>query len=240
LAGLLTCPVCRRAAATPAAHWAYEGEAGPARWSELAGDYRACGAGHEQSPVDLGGGLRAEVGDVGIEWQPFPLAVINNGHTIQASVAPGSRIVLGGKAYALVQFHFHHPSEHTQDGRSFPMEVHFVHRAQDGGLAVLGVLMAEGAAHPTVATLWDAMPAEEGERHAATLIDARTLLPGKPAFYRYAGSLTTPPCSETVLWTVYAEPIEVSRAQIEAFARLFPNNARPVQALYRRFLLTNF
>jgi carbonic anhydrase len=221
-------------------HWAYAGHEGPNHWGELSADFGVCRTGSEQSPIDLKSAVRSELGTVSVAWSPSPLTVVNNGHTIQVNTALGSRMVVDGESYELVQFHFHHQSEHTVDGRPYPMEVHFVHRSARGALAVLGVLLTEGAANPMLAEIWQAMPKAHGERRTAATIDPRTLLPARQDYFRYAGSLTTPPCAETVLWTVYAQPIEASRAQIEAFAALFPNNARPVQERHRRFLLSSF
>lgn len=180
-----------------------------------------------------------ELADIAVDWRPIPLVVAHNGHTIQVDMTDASGSIIDGTAYELVQFHFHHPSEHTEQGRTFPMELHLVHRSESGVLAVLGVFLAAGAAHPTIAQVWAAMPREEGVSRSDAAIDPRTLLPAGRSFYRYAGSLTTPPCSETALWTAYAEPIEVSEAQVASLAELFSGNARPLQERRRRFLLTN-
>lgn len=237
------CPICLSQSARAAeskAHWGYEGHEGPANWAELSEDYAVCGAGAEQSPIDLTGRVPAVLSDLSVDWRDTKLAVVNNGHTIQVNTDAGSKIVLKGKTFDLKQFHFHHLSEHTVDGQSYDMEIHFVHAATDGGLAVLGVFVVPGDADDTIAKVWDVMPGEAGEVMADTRIAPSHLLPTSRSFYRYAGSLTTPPCSEVVAWTVYADPISCSQAQIDAFAALFPNNARPVQAMNRRFLLGNF
>ena len=237
----LGCALCvAQAARAASVHWGYEGAEGPDKWASLDEGFAACGSGREQSPIDLTDPVRAVVRDVEIRWASSALKVVNNGHTIQANVDPGSVSVLGGKRFDLKQFHFHHPSEHTIAGQAFPMEAHFVHVAEDGALAVLGVMMAEGAAHETIGQVWDVMPTGKGEAMGEGTIVPGHLLPAGRAFYRYAGSLTTPPCSEIVTWTVYADPIQVSSAQIEAFAGIFEHNARPIQPVNRRFLLGNF
>ena len=238
-----TCPLCLTQAAQAAeskTHWGYESHEGPAHWAELNGDYAVCGTGGEQSPIDLAGRVPAVLSDLSIDWRDTKLAVLNNGHTIQVNTEPGSAIALKGKRFDLKQFHFHHRSEHTVDGRSYDMEIHFVHAAADGNLAVLGVFVEPGDADDTIARIWDTMPSAVGDATADTRIAPGHLLPARRSFYRYAGSLTTPPCSEIVTWTVYAEPITLSQAQIDAFAALYPANARPVQALNRRVLLGNF
>ncbi len=238
----MACPLCAATVARAAdgIHWGYGGTSGPSRWASLAKDFQVCGAGAEQSPVDLDAGTPAILTDVGVDWQPCPLSVLNNGHTIQVNTAAGCSITLDGKAYRMKQFHFHHPSEHLIDGRAQAMEAHFVHVANDGDVAVLGVFMVPGEPHDTVETVWQVMPRAPGLIETDAAIMPQTLLPSRHGFWRYAGSLTTPPCDEIVTWTVYADPIEISADQIRRFAAIFPNNARPAQTLNRRFLLRNF
>lgn len=219
-------------------HWAYDGEGGPEQWGELSPEYAACHLGKEQSPVDLRGAIPAALPDPAVAWMPIPLKVMNNGHTIQVDGAGGGSLVLDGTAYDLLQFHFHHPSEHLVEGRPAALEAHFVHKAQDGNLAVLGVLIVEGPANPVLESIWKIMPDKAGDTTMGqSVLDFKTLLPNDQTTYRYAGSLTTPPCSEVVQWVVYRRPITASDAQIKRFAALFPNNARPVQPLGRRKLL---
>ena len=221
-----------------APHWSYEGEGSPEKWGELSPEYAACRLGKEQSPVDLRDSIPAALPDPATAWKTIPLKVLNNGHTIQVDGSDGGSLILDGKAYDLLQFHFHHPSEHMIEGRPAAMEVHFVHKASDGGLAVLGVMVVEGPPHPVLETIWSTMPDKAGETvTGGGLIDFRSLLPADPITYRYAGSLTTPPCSEVVQWVVYRKPITASDSQIRRFATMFPNNARPVQPLGRRKLL---
>lgn len=227
-----------QAVAAEGAHWAYEGHGGPKEWGALSPEYAACSMGREQSPVDLTKPIAAIIGDPMTAWRPVPLRVQNNGHTIQVDCAGGGSLMLDGKSYDLLQFHFHHPSEHTVDGAFFDMECHFVHKAADGGLAVLGVMIAKGGANPALEAIWQIMPAKGGESTtASSMLDPSMLLPKDPVTFRYAGSLTTPPCSEVVQWVVYRQAITASAEQLAAFAKLFPNNARPVQPLNRRKLL---
>jgi carbonic anhydrase len=236
LVATAACPVCT-ALAAEGVHWTYE-EAG--KWGELSPEFGACGTGAEQSPIDLAHPIPSALGDVTVEWQTKAAVVVNNGHTIQINTEAGSAAEIAGTRYDLLQFHFHHPSEHSVDGERLAMELHFVHREAGGGLAVLGVFLVPGAENATLANIWAKVPSEEGEAELDGPIDLMPLLPKSRAYYRYAGSLTTPPCSETVLWTVFAEPIELSEAQIAAFAALYPMNARPVQEINRRFLLGSF
>jgi carbonic anhydrase len=250
--GLAACPICSAAtkafageahhsAAGGAPHWTYEGSTGPEHWGELTPEFRSCSLGMEQTPIDIDSAIRAETGQLDIAFVPVPGKVINNGHTIQVNCGPGSHSVIAGTRYDLLQFHFHHPSEHLLSGKAFQMECHFVHKSAAGALAVVGVFINPGATNRALAPVWDVMPAVAGgEATLAGSFDPAALLPDQRSYYRYAGSLTTPPCSEGITWTVFGAPIEASTAQITKFAALFPNNARPVQGRNRRFLLESF
>jgi carbonic anhydrase len=219
-------------------HWSYEGEAGPARWGELSPAFRSCELGLEQSPIDLANGVTAELGGPDIAYRTMQLRVINNGHTIQVNADPGSSCMIGGTRYELQQFHFHHPSEHLLSGKRFDLECHFVHRSAAGDLAVIGVFVKPGGTNVALQPVWSAMPAHEGpERAAGITIDPGALLPAGHGFFRYMGSLTTPPCTQGIVWTVLHQSIEASPEQIRQFAALFINNARPVQERNRRYLL---
>ena len=218
-------------------HWGYDGDTSPDRWGGLDASFAVCDTGVEQSPVDLTGAAPADAADGGgldIRWQATEAEVVDNGHTIQVNVAEGSSIVLEGRRFSLVQFHFHVPSEHTVDGTASPMEVHFVHAAEEGDLAVIGVFMEAGDADPAIQNLWEAIPGLDESPAAVGAFDPGTLLPEGRGYFRYRGSLTTPPCSEVVSWVVMTESISVSQAQVDAFAALYPMNARPVQPLNGR------
>ena len=243
-AAFLACPICAGGAAQAAAdkpRWSYHGATGPDAWGKLDPAYDACGVGMRQSPIDLARAVKADLAPVAVRWKPIRLdAVVNNGHTIQVNTPQGGHIELDGVRHDLLQFHFHHMSEHTLDGRRFPLEAHFVHKAAVGdGLAVIGVFFDAGAENATLAPIWRAMPAREGEGASDVTVDPASLLPASRAAFRYAGSLTTPPCSEIVSWTVFGEPLSASPGQIAAFAKMFPNNFRPVQPRNRRFLLSS-
>ncbi|MEJ0016171.1 MAG: carbonic anhydrase [Acetobacteraceae bacterium] len=237
----VACPVCAAAFGAETAHWGYEGGGGPAKWGDLSADFRACSAGVEQTPIDLVHPVRAELGSVTVAYQKMPLKIVNNGHTIQVKATPGSRLQINETAYELLQFHFHHPSEHLLAGKAFDLECHFVHRSAAGAFAVLGVFVQPGAANAALTPIWQAMPAKETPEQTVpgVTVDASALLPKDRHYFRYMGSLTTPPCSEGLTWTVFRDPVTASVEQIRAFAALFPMNARPSQPLNRRFLLTS-
>jgi carbonic anhydrase len=223
-------------AAAPRPHWAYEGPEGPAHWGDESPAYEACKLGKQQSPIDIRGAKAAKLPPLAFSYQASPLHIINNGHTIQVNVPPGSFLNVGGKQYALVQFHFHHPSENELNGKAFPMEAHLVHKDTDGKLAVVAVLLAGGKTNAFIASLWKAIPPQEGEESApeGVTVDPNRLLPPSHAYFTFPGSLTTPPCSEDVTWFVLRTPVSLSQGEVSAFAAKYPNNARPVQPLNGR------
>jgi carbonic anhydrase len=224
------------AMAAEGVHWSYSGEEGPAHWGELSPDYAACADGSRQSPINIPAGAPLNPADLTINYQPSGLTTLNNGHTIQANYDPGSSITLDGTTYDLIQFHFHNTSEHTLQGQYAPMEVHFVHKNADGQLAVIGVMLQPGAANAALEPIFANMPATAGDPQAiaGVTVNAADMLPAGRSYYRYDGSLTTPPCSEGVAWFVMASPIAVSDAQIAAYKALYTGNYRPIQALNQR------
>jgi carbonic anhydrase len=215
-------------AASGPVHWEYTGHGGQHHWGELSADYTACVDGSAQSPIDIRDPRLADLVDIVFDWAPGAAVVANNGHTIQVNFAGAAGSVsIDGKRFDLLQFHFHRPSEHTVDGKTFAMEYHFVHKAADGQLAVVGVLVEEGAENAGLQPVFASMPAEAGaSAQLATVLDPSALLPGDLRTYRYAGSLTTPPCSEGVRWNLVKAPVTVSAAQVESFKKLYFFNAR--------------
>ncbi|MDE0220468.1 MAG: carbonic anhydrase family protein [Spirochaetaceae bacterium] len=218
--------------------WSYEGDRGPACWWSLDEAFSACADGAEQSPIDLAKGVAyGDYPAVEFDYVPRAATVVNTGRTIQVNVDRGSGITVGATRCELLQFHFHHASEHTVGGARSPMELHLVHAGDAGDLAVVAVLLRHGAANETLAPIWANLPREAGS--AAALpgeVRAADLLPQTRAAWRYRGSLTTPPCTEGVSWIVMTEPVTLSAAQIAAFGALYPRNFRPVQPLGRRTL----
>ena len=219
----------------------YEGKREPAAWGTLKPEWATCAKGEQQSPVDITVSRTVNLVDMAFAYTPSEVVAVNNGHTIQVDVANGGSVTLDGEAYALKQFHFHRPSEHTVAGKASAMELHLVHADKDGKLAVLGVMLNLGEANAALAPVWAALPAERGATaKIPAVFDVSTLLPADHAAYRYQGSLTTPPCSEGVEWSVMKKPVTLSAAQDAAFAKIFTaGNSRPVQALGKRALLTD-
>ena len=238
-AGLALCPLCASTGFASEGHWSYEGATGPEKWGGLDAADAACSAGGQQSPIDITATISARQPPLKIGWTKRPDTIVNNGHTIQLGFAEGNTLDVGERRYALKQFHFHHPSEHLVEGKRFAMEVHFVHAGTDG-MAVVGVLVVAGKPNAMFKKIVSTMPREEGSPVPADpAIDPGGLLPTRRAYYHYEGSLTTPPCSETVDWIVLTQPIEVDEGDIARFAKLYPMNARPVQNRDRRYILSS-
>ncbi len=220
-------------------HWGYEGHAGPEHWGKLAKEFGTCDSGTQQSPVNIDQSITAELARISFNYQPAPIKVVNNGHTVQMNYSGDSSITIGSKTYKLAQFHFHSPSENKIGGKPFDMEVHLVHKNDAGELAVVGVMMQAGAENSALAPLWQALPKEVNKEQALSAqLNAADLLPAQRQFYHFKGSLTTPPCTEGVDWFVMKDPISLSAAQVEKFVSLVGHNARPVQAGNNRFILS--
>jgi len=224
-----------------ASAWAYEGAAGPQAWGELKPEFALCAKGQRQSPIDLQGGLSVDLEPVRFHYQASRFAVVDNGRTVKVTMATGNAIELGGGRYELQYFTFHRPGEGRIDGREFEMSLHLVHRNEQGRLAVVALLLDPGPPHPAVQQVLNNLPLERhDEVQARVALDVAELLPADRRYYTYMGSLSTPPCSEGVQWVVMRHPVTVSPEQIELFARLYPMNARPVQAAGgRRIMQSN-
>ena len=219
-----------------AAHWDYEGEMGPEHWGK---EFPTCGKGKSQSPLNIKGPFEKVRFTVVPDYKLGPLKILNNGHTIQVNVTPGSKIRIDGKAFDLFQFHFHRPSEEHINGKPSSMVIHFVHKNESGELAVLGVLLQEGNENPGIKTLWSYAPLKEGPEVAPENVafNPTNLLPREMEFFHYDGSLTTPPCTEKVKYYILKSQVNISKEQVTQFP--FKMNARPIQPLNDRKILTN-
>jgi len=219
-----------------APHWDYEGPMGPENWGK---EFPICAKGKSQSPLDIKGPFEKVKISVAPEYKNGQLKILNNGHTIQVNVEPGSKLRLDGLVYDLLQFHFHKPSEELLDGKPAAMVIHFVHKNAAGQLAVIGVLLKEGNENPGIKTLWANLPSKEGEELAPekVMFNPSNLMPREMDFYSYEGSLTTPPCTEKVKFFILKTQVNIAREQVGAFP--FKKNARPVQPLNERVIQTN-
>jgi carbonic anhydrase len=229
--------------------WNYEGPTGAKYWSQLDPDYAICNVGKEQSPIDIQSAEKAELPALRFDSKSAPLKYLqNNGYTIRVNYhdAPGvgNFLIVGDNRYQLTQFHFHRPSEEFVRGRSYDMVAHLMYKSSDGKVAGVAVLLTAGRANATIQQIWDHMPKTEGKvlpdfSHAeeeipGVEIDPAGLLPRDTAYYTYMGSVTAPPCTEGVTWFVLKAPVEISAEQIDAFAKLYQHDVRPLQPLNGR------
>jgi len=242
--GLLFCivmsAVCLIVAPAEAEHWGYSGHEGPEHWAELSKEFEACGSGKNQSPIDIVSPIDANLEDVKMEYMSTPLEVVNNGHTIMLKYADGSQIQVEGTTFKLLQVHFHTPSENHIEGRSFPMEAHLVHADSAGNLAVIAVMFSEGDANAFISSVWNHMPDIAGKTSSITgaAVNVSDMLPASREYFRFNGSLTTPPCTEGVRWFVLKDTVEASKEQVEQFHHLMHHDTnRPVQPVYARPVL---
>lgn len=226
-------------------HWGYFGEEGPKYWGELAPEFATCKTGKNQSPINLK--PQKAVGTTSLPgfdvyYRETALKLVNNGHTLQVNIPLGSYIKIDGHRYELLQYHFHTPSEHQRDGFNYPMEMHLVHKDGDGNLAVIAILFQEGDENETLAELMSFLPQKlkKQEVHESVKIHPAKFFPADKKFYKYSGSLTTPPCSEGVYWMVFKQPIQASVTQLEKMHEYLGSNARPVQRQNARTLLKSW
>ncbi|CAG5126690.1 unnamed protein product, partial [Candidula unifasciata] len=256
-------------------HWSYaHGHVDAEHW----GDYYSKCAGENQSPVNIVVGSSLYDTTMGsFSFKNYDsivdltMVLKNNGHTAQVDITNGEISISGAglpDTYRAAQLHFHWGSsdmigsEHTMDNRTYPMEVHIVHfrtslgQLKDAasvpdGLAVLGFFFEVSASDnpaltPIINELKNIVIPE------LSPFSLNSILPqDKGKFFRYTGSLTTPRCFETVIWSVFNDTIKISRSQLAAFRSLksseeaasgvrLMDNFRPVQNLNFRVVRNNF
>lgn len=219
--------------------WEYSGKKGPKYWAKLNAEFAMCEIGQNQSPINIESTIHAALKPIRTIHKFPAKEIVNNGHTIQVNFQEGNIIVLDKTLFKLKQVHFHAPSENTINGKNYPLEAHFVHADNNGNLAVIAVMFKEGDANPTLTEFWAQAPKKIDQ--TVTLkgrFTPNTLIPTKQQYYRFNGSLTTPPCSEGVRWIIIKTPMTASREQIDTFERsMRHHNNRPVQALNGRMVL---
>ena len=228
------------AKASPAAPppWGYEGAGGPLSWGQLKPEYATCAAGQRQSPIaiDDSTALQGPAEPLAIEHQPSSGSVVHTGRTLRVDVQGANALTVRGKRYVLERIEFHQPAEERINGKGFAMSAHLLHRAADGQMAMVAVLLEPGTASPLVDQVVTYLPLDVADRVGLPQggLDIGGLLPQDARYYQFFGSLTAPPCTEDVLWIVFKQPMTVSAAQLKLFGQLFPNNARPLQPLNGR------
>jgi carbonic anhydrase len=222
-------------------HWNYEGDAGPANWAKINVDWAACGNGKRQSPIDIRDGIKVELEQIDFDYHPSTFSEVDNGHTVEVTLGAGNFITVGGQTYELQGFHFHRPSEERINGKGTEMVMHLVHKGVGGSLAVVAVMIERGKQHNVMQTVWNYLPLEKlTSVSPSVVINPAEALPEKRDYFTYMGSLTTPPCTEGVLWLVMKQPMQATPAQMALFSRLYPLNARPVQSSFGRVIKESY
>ncbi len=219
--------------------WKYTGSKGPEFWGDLSPDYASCKVGMNQSPINIDKTINSAP-KLLKTFQRFPAVdIVNNGQTIQADFKPGNILVIDELMYQMKQVTFHAPSENQIMGKSFPLELQFLHTDANGNLAILAVMYDEGNENKAMAKLWSQMPKRKGKpTKLNSTVLAGELMPRQKEYYRFSGSLTTPPCSEGVVWVVMKAPMTASKGQIDAFKAIMrEDNNRPVQPLNGRLVI---
>lgn len=219
--------------------WGYGTANGPSKWSTLSEKFIKCDEGNIQSPINIDTEMTKEMDlkELDFDYKSSPaLRMINTGHTIKIDHNEPSvlRYSDGSGEFNLFQFHFHSPSEHTIDEARYDMEIHFIHRNRAGNIAIVALFIEEGEYNPEFDLMWDFLPTEVGDEDIFRSYNPVNLLPESKEYYKYTGSITTPPCIENVTWFILKEPIEMSPKQIEAFRDIFDHNIRPLQPLNNR------
>jgi carbonic anhydrase len=219
-------------------HWTYEGEHGAEYWGDLSPDFIQCKVGVNQSPIDIVDSVEADLPPLILDYTSNTVDLVNNGHTAQLNVEPGSYLRVEGEEFELLQFHLHVPSEHQVNGEQFLVEAHFVHQSSRGELAVIGVLYSEGEDPEKLAKFIAVIPTEVGKPTPLVFPLKELELYGiDKDYYRYNGSLTTPPCSEGVRWYVLKDIQHISKKRRDRFNQLIGDDARGPQPVNARPVL---
>ncbi|HIJ85901.1 MAG: carbonic anhydrase [Magnetococcales bacterium] len=222
-------------------HWGYAGATGPENWGSLSPKYSTCSQGANQSPINLKNFTEANLPPIEFIYNSQATEILNNGHTVQVNFPPSTAAIrVDDTTFELKQVHFHAPAENQIDSRFFDMEAHFVHADASGNLAVVALMMQNGESNIALEGLWGELPAKaDGPHSLSTRFFAQQMLPVEKDYYRFSGSLTTPPCTEGVRWLVLKQPVPVSAQQVKAFTALVGGhgNNRPVQPINARTVL---
>lgn len=221
----------------PSIAWSYEGQGGAVNWGRLKPEYATCATGQRQSPIDLRDGIAVDLEPIQFAYSPASFRVVDSGRNLQVAIYGGGFSLLG-RNFDLIRIQFHHPAEVTMDGKTFDMDAQLVHKSEDGKLAIVTILLEQGTENTLVQKVLNNLPLEKGGEVAppGQSLDMSNLLPVNRRYFTFMGSLTTPPCTEDVLWLVLRQPQQISPEQLSIFQRLYKPNARPVQPGFGRII----
>jgi carbonic anhydrase len=221
--------------------WSYHGAGGPEFWGRMRPEWKLCGEGSRQSPLDFATSapVSVDLDPVKFDYRSTRFLITNTDILLRVKVGVGMGMEVRGQRYALEGFTLHHPAETYIDGKAADMSIHFYHRDGEGRIAVLAVQAMRGdKPNALLQTLLNNLPLEQGGSYMPeVMIDVGEFLPASPAHFLYMGSITAPPCAEGVLWVVMKEPVTLSNEQYNIFVRLHESNARPVQPANARLVL---
>ena len=231
----------RPAGSTEFRDWSYRGETGPEHWARLNPEWASCGADVPQAPIDIRDGVAVRLPPIEFDLPPAQLTIRDDGRAIRAVVREGPGIVTLGRRFELREITFHQPAEFRVEGRSFDLSAHLLHRDEQGRAAVIVVLFEIGdeatPRNPVVQTVLDYLPlAQDMLMPVPDRRDLSQLLPADPGYYNFIGALSSPPCTEGVVWMVMREPVRIPPSQVAIFARIHPMNVRPLQPLAGRLI----
>lgn len=216
--------------------WSYKGKSGPEYWGKISSRYRACSDGNSQSPINITGGVNVAQTKITYTYKGSGYEVVNNGHTLQVTTKPGSKIELEKQIYNLKHMHLHTPGEHKISGRSYLMEAHLVHSDNKGTLTVIAVMFRSGRDNKSIAAILQSAPKKRGSNPLLKPLNLSKLLPQNKDHFTYTGSLTMPPCTEGVRWIVMKNPITASDKQMKKLKQIMGANSRPIQPLNSRMI----
>ncbi|WP_157381270.1 carbonic anhydrase [Tepidiphilus margaritifer] len=223
----------KRSARSSAA-WGYGPNNGPSQWAKLSREYFWCGIGKNQSPIDIRREdvLTTDLRAIDFAYGPVTVRPRRDNGVLTLQVVSGKASITDEQhRFVLTSIQFHSPSEHTDGGNRYPLEAQLLHQDKEGNVAVVAIWFRRGEANPVLDEILSAAQKKGG---ASVSLDPGKLLPPTTDFYRYNGSLTTPPCTEGVRWYVMSETAEASEEQLRAFLSLTGRNNRPVQPLNAR------
>jgi carbonic anhydrase len=223
----------------PTHEWSYEGTTGPETWGKIKPEWKTCLNGKEQSPIEIAKGSKESRRIISLSYEENKATLVSNGELLQVILGRGSQAIINGKAYELTRLDFHSPSEHEISGVSYPMEIQFVHKDGKGRMAIISAFVEKGPPHNEIGKILSHFPPKPGApKSLKTPLQLGSILPREATAlsYQYKGSLTTPPCSEGILWSVLKTPLRMGESQIAAFRAQFAGSNRPVQPLGKRHI----
>ncbi|KAM7502130.1 hypothetical protein LguiB_001034 [Lonicera macranthoides] len=186
-----------------------DSERGPDHWGEIREEWRMCNSGGMQSPIDLMDErveIVSHLGRLNRDYKPSNATIRNRGHDMMLRWEnDAGHIYINGTQYQLKQLHWHSPSEHTINGKRFDMELHLVHESADGHEAVVGIMYKIGRPDPFLKTIenhLESLVETIEEERAVGVLSPLQIQLGSRKYYRYIGSLTIPPCTQNVVWTM--------------------------------------